>query len=148
VTHGAVSVRPMTAGDMAAVARVHRAACLVAYRFMNWDHGEDEIAAWYAGKFAGWDHAEVAEWDGGIIAYLAATGGLVDQLFVEPAAQGEGIGHRLLESHLARGIRPVTLEVFEQNAPAQRLYERYGFRVVKAWWNDVDGAKELLMQLD
>jgi len=148
VTSGAVSVRPMTAGDMAAIARVHRAACLVAYRFMNWDHAVDEIAAWYAGKFADWDHAEVAERDGKIVAYLAATGGLVDQLFVDPVAQGEGIGRRLLETHLARGIRPVTLEVFEQNTPARRFYERFGFRAVDAWWNEVDGGQELLMRLD
>ena len=144
----AVNYRAMTADDMTAIALVHRAACLVAYRFMNWDHAVDEIAAWYAGKFADWDHAEVAERDGEVIAYLAAAGGLVDQLFVAPEAQGKSTGRRLLEAHLVRGIRPVTLQVFERNEPARRFYERFGFREVDAWWNEVDGARELLMQLD
>lgn len=138
----------MTAGDIAAISRVHRAACLVAYRFMSWDYPIARIEAWYAGKFPAWDYGRVVERDGVVVAYLAATGGFLDQLFVEPAAQGQGIGRALLEAHLARGIRPVTLEVFEDNHQARRLYEGYGFRVVESYWNQDDGARELLMQLD
>jgi len=143
-----VSHRAMTAGDTAAIARVHRAACLLAYRFMNWDHAVDEIATWYAGKFADWDYARVVTRDGEVVAYLAATKGLVDQLFVSPDVQGQGIGRRLLEAYLARGVRPVTLEVFEDNLPARRFYEAFGFRKVESFWNEIDGAQEFILRLD
>ena len=45
--------RPMLEGDVAAIARVHRRACLIAYRFMNWSYSEVEVRDWYAGKFPG-----------------------------------------------------------------------------------------------
>ena len=82
----------MTPRDMAAIAAVHRAACLVAYRFMAWDHALPEIEAWYAGKFPGWDHARVATCNGRVVGYLGAAGGLLDDLFVDPAFHRRGIG--------------------------------------------------------
>ena len=55
----------------------------------------------------------------------------VQTMAVAPAAQGRGLGARLLEALLAeaerRGHRTTSLEVRADNAPAQRLYERYGF---------------------
>ena len=55
----------------------------------------------------------------------------VQTLAVAAAAQGQGLGARLLEALLAeadrRGQRTVSLEVRADNAGAQRLYERHGF---------------------
>ena len=55
----------------------------------------------------------------------------VQTMAVAPAAQGRGLGARLLVELLAeagrRGQRTVSLEVRADNAPAQRLYERHGF---------------------
>ena len=55
----------------------------------------------------------------------------VQTLAVAPAAQGRGLGSRLLLALLAeaerRGRRRVSLEVRADNAPAQRLYARHGF---------------------
>jgi GNAT superfamily N-acetyltransferase len=52
------------------------------------------------------------------------------QLFVEAAAQRQGIGtavmHRLI-GEAADACRPMTLGVVKTN-PARRLYERIGFR--------------------
>ena len=138
----------MTPRDMAAIAAVHRAACLVAYRFMAWDHALPEIEAWYAGKFPGWDHARVATCNGRVVGYLGAAGGLLDDLFVDPAFHRRGIGRTLLQGQLDRGIRPVTLEVFEENAPARRLYETFGFIVSERFFNALDGAWELRCSLD
>ncbi len=53
---------------------------------------------------------------------------------VAPEVRGRGGGRVLLESHLARlanrGVRRVVLEVDRDNAPARRLYERFGFTEV------------------
>jgi ribosomal-protein-alanine N-acetyltransferase len=55
----------------------------------------------------------------------------VQTLAVAPAAQGQGLGARLLVALLdeatRRGQRSVSLEVRADNEPAQRLYARHGF---------------------
>jgi [ribosomal protein S18]-alanine N-acetyltransferase len=80
-------------------------------------------------------HYVVALEDGRVVGY----GGLCDypdEAFVQtmavaPAAQGRGLGARLLVALLEeaerRGQRTVSLEVRADNVPAQRLYERHGF---------------------
>ena len=56
---------------------------------------------------------------------------LVQTLAVAPAAQGSGLGSRLLLALLEeagrRRQRTVSLEVRADNLPAQRLYARHGF---------------------
>ena len=55
----------------------------------------------------------------------------VQTMAVAPAAQGQGLGARLLEALLAeaerRGQRTVRLEVRADNDAAQALYARHGF---------------------
>ena len=55
----------------------------------------------------------------------------VQTIAVAPAAQGCGLGSRLLtellEEAARRGQRTVSLEVRADNAAAQRLYDRHGF---------------------
>lgn len=57
------------------------------------------------------------------------------RLYVDKSAQGTGMGTRLLEDMLdwidKDGPRPVYLSVYKYNDGAQRLYERYGFSLVK-----------------
>ena len=65
--------------------------------------------------------------------------GHVFSLYVTPAAAGRGLGTRLLTHALddlsQRDLAPVTIWVFEQNAPARRLYDACGFAP--------DGAKRV-----
>ena len=57
--------------------------------------------------------------------------GHVACLYVDPAAQGQGIGARLLEEahrwFRAEGRAEATLWVFAANAPARRFYARRGW---------------------
>ena len=68
----------------------------------------------------------------------AGTGELY-ALYVEPAAQGAGVGSALLraaEDELrAGGFEEATLWVFEANGLARRVYERHG------WALDADGPR-------
>jgi GNAT superfamily N-acetyltransferase len=141
-------MRQLEAADLDAISRVHWRACRVAYRFMNWSYGEDQVRRWYAGKLAEWDWGRVACVDGRPVGFLAAIGPHVDQLFVDPDHQRAGIGTALLEAMLARRLRPATLHVFALNAPTRAFYERFGFRPADAWWNEQDNALELLYRLD
>lgn len=56
---------------------------------------------------------------------------LMDGIFVEPEARGQGVGTALLnaiEVHCARqGLRQIRLDVIDTNPRARALYERLGF---------------------
>ena len=73
---------------------------------------------------------------GGTVVGYAGLCDYPDEAFVQtiavaPAAQGQGLGARLLEALLTeaarRGQRSVSLEVRADNLPAQRLYAGRGF---------------------
>ena len=58
---------------------------------------------------------------------------LLDQLAVEPAAQGRGIGGAMLRDAIGRAERDGLPLLLETGAPANvALYERFGFRVMLA----------------
>ncbi len=142
------TLRPFAPADLDGISRVHWRACRVAYRFMDWSYTLDEVRRWYAGKLSEWDWAHVVTVDSEIVAYLAATGAHVDQLFVDPDHQGAGHGRLLLEIMLARGLRPVTLHVLADNRPTRRFYESFGFREVGSWWAAQDQVLSLVYRLD
>lgn len=128
--------------DVAAVARVHRSACQIAYKFMNWSYSEDETRDWLAGKFREWDWGFVAE-DRTVVGFVVTTGTRLDLLFVDPDHQGFGIGTSLLSAALGKTPPVATLTVFEENAPARRFYERQGFQQVRRLVNAEEGVSEL-----
>ena len=73
---------------------------------------------------AGWD-VHVAMVDSELVGFLALKGDQLDQLFIEPAWQGQGIGKRLLD--FVKAERPAgfwLVTAAESRAP--RFYEREG----------------------
>jgi GNAT superfamily N-acetyltransferase len=95
-------------------------------------------------------------WDqDGLIAAFASVGGARDAdadadtgelyaIYVDPPAQGAGVGTALLaravEELRGRGLRAATLWTFEANGLARRFYERHGWTLDPAgvghedWW--------------
>jgi ribosomal protein S18 acetylase RimI-like enzyme len=63
---------------------------------------------------------------------LRGPAGVIHDLVVDDGRRGEGVGRRLLDAALdalaARGAPRVVLSTATQNAAAQRLFERAGFR--------------------
>ena len=57
-------------------------------------------------------------------------GGHIDQLYVDPEAQGRGVGTRLVAKARERSPTGLTLHTFQRNAPARRFYEARGFEVI------------------
>jgi len=57
----------------------------------------------------------------------------INNLAIRPEYRGQGLGAALLQEVLqagaSRGATRATLEVRRSNAPARRLYERFGFEV-------------------
>lgn len=139
------SFRPLDIGDIQAISRVHHRACLIAYRFMNWRYSLDEVERWYSGKFAEWTWTLAAFDDAAVMAgFIAMTDRHVDQLYVDPSQQRSGVGSALILRALESSPGPVTLHVFEQNAPARAFYEKHGFAGRDRWMNEEEGAIDLL----
>lgn len=59
--------------------------------------------------------------------------GILDELFVSPAFQGQGIGGAFLKhmkSNLSQGIKAFRLEFVTEKENLQSLYEKTGFRMM------------------
>lgn len=138
-----INYRKINAGDLAAVSHVHWRACQVAYKFINWSYSEAEVQDWYSTKLATWDWGIVARDRWTVAGFIAASGSHIDQLFIDPEYQRCRIGTSLLTAAIAELAEPVTLHVFEANAPARRFYERHGFREVERFYDKSSGAAEL-----
>lgn len=63
---------------------------------------------------------------------LRGPAGVLQDIVVDPACRGKGIGRTLLDAIIAalaaRGEPRVVLSTAEQNETAQRLFARAGFR--------------------
>jgi ribosomal protein S18 acetylase RimI-like enzyme len=87
------------------------------------------LAAERDGEVIGYTYAGVEDTD-----YMSLRGpaGVLYDIVVDPAHRGQGVGRMLLDATLealkARGAPRVVLSTAERNAPAQRLFERAGFR--------------------
>jgi ribosomal protein S18 acetylase RimI-like enzyme len=121
-----ISIRPMTARDLAAVAELDAAAFVPL-----WQNSLDALQR--ALMQAGW--ATVAESKEGIIGYQISTynpfGGHLARLAVHPAAQRQGIGYELVQDLLkesaGRGLRKITVNTQDDNKASLALYEDIGF---------------------
>jgi GNAT superfamily N-acetyltransferase len=69
----------------------------------------------------------VAEAGKEIVGFIAVSGEWVEQLYLDPAWTGQGIGGRLLMEATA-ALPVVKLHCFQSNTGARRFYERHGFR--------------------
>jgi GNAT superfamily N-acetyltransferase len=91
-------------------------------------HDDEEVREWFASHVVRDTELWVAEEPAGRLAgILVLDGEWLDQLYVEPAMTGRGIGTQLVA--LAKRERPEGLRLwtFASNTRAQRFYERHGF---------------------
>jgi putative acetyltransferase len=65
-----------------------------------------------------------------VAGYCAFRDGWVEHLYVEPAAQGRGLGLAQLNQTMM-GQSHLKLWVFQQNTPAIGFYSRRGFHLVE-----------------
>ena len=147
----AVNIRPATPADLTAIGKL--GALLVR---THHDFDPERFMAATArteksyGSFLGTQLDEpnivilVAERDSEVIGYtyagvegndymsLRGPAGVVYDLVVDPAHRRQGVGRMLLDATLevlkSRGAPRVVLSTAEQNAAAQRLFDRAGFR--------------------
>jgi GNAT superfamily N-acetyltransferase len=94
-------------------------------------HDDDDVRGYFGSHIVEDCELWVAEDDGALAGILVLDGEFVDQLYVEPALTGRGIGSALLA--VAKRERPQGLQLwaFQTNADARRFYERHGFVAVR-----------------
>lgn len=121
-----LTLRPARGEDLLGIAELYQRARAAAVPAMPpIVHTADEVSAYVTG----WDLAErevwVAETDR-LVGFMALTATWLDSLYVDPAAQRQGIGSALLD--VAKSLRPdgFALWVFESNEPGREFYRRHG----------------------
>jgi ribosomal-protein-alanine N-acetyltransferase len=69
-----------------------------------------------------------------VVGYSYRDSAMIEDLWVDPAFQGTGVGPQLLRAQVeaiaASGYRTASLECLEANVHARRFYEREGWRPV------------------
>ncbi|MGZ8783852.1 MAG: N-acetyltransferase family protein [Gaiellaceae bacterium] len=73
----------------------------------------------------------VAEEAGRIVGMAGLSADMLSQLYVDPAAQGRGVGSALLDVAKRRRPAGFTFWVFQDNARARAFYEARSCRVVR-----------------
>ncbi len=122
-----VELRRAAPGDADAVADVYLASFGATYDFPP-AHPDGQVRAWIRTVLIPTEEVWVAIAPGGaVVALMALTPGMLDQLYVAPGWTGRGIGSRLLGLAKARRPDGLDLYTFQVNSGARRFYERHGF---------------------
>ncbi len=122
-----VLLRSAIKSDAFAIAKIMRAA-LGSFDWMPVIHTPVEDLAFIRDIVLPRQQVTVAEVGKEIVGFVAVSDDWVEQLYLEPAWTGKGIGSRLLTAVIA-DLAVVKLHCFQSNTGARRFYERHGFRV-------------------
>ncbi|MFF5357881.1 GNAT family N-acetyltransferase [Streptomyces scabiei] len=122
-----VEVRRAVAADAAAVADVWLRSFATALPRVRRAHTDDQVRAWFREVVVPGEETWVATADESVVGMMVLDDEDLDQLYLDPAWQGQGIGSRLV--NLAKQRRPAGLALwtFQVNESARRFYERHGF---------------------
>lgn len=116
--------------DAKAVADVYLRAYAAALPNVRRAHTDDEVRAWFTHVVIPLRETWVADAGGEVAGLMVLDDGELDQLYLDPARRGQGLGDRFVA--LAKELRPDGLELwtFQVNGPARRFYARHGFHEV------------------
>jgi GNAT superfamily N-acetyltransferase len=124
---GGLAIRPAEPGDDARCRAIHAAATMSSYGAVyRW---LERIVCDPDTPLEPCEWMLVAEIDRRVVGYVAVSGNHVENLYVDPEAQGLGVGRGLLTAVEERLVGPISLRCLVVNTRARSLYERCGFIV-------------------
>ncbi len=141
---GEVILRPAERCDADEIARIMRQA-LQSFDWMPMLHTPDEDRAFIRHRVLVDQAVTVAEAGGTVVGFIAVAGEWVEQLYLDPAWTGRGIGASLLAAATAN-MPAARLHCFQANAGARRFYERHGFRAeaFRDWSGNEEGLPDIV----
>jgi phosphinothricin acetyltransferase len=136
----AVTIAPLTAGHWPAVERIYAAG--IATGHATFEERPPDWEAFDAAKLP--DHRIVAlDETGAVLGWAAASGvsdrcvyaGVIEHsVYVDPSAQGQGVGRSLLTGLISNaeqhGVWTVQSGIFPENTASLAVHAAVGFRVV------------------
>lgn len=118
-------IRPATVNDAPAMAIVNRISSSTAMPWLPVLHSLEGDTKFFTRVIAEQTFV-VAEADGDVIGFCGTHEGWVEQLYIHPDHQRQGLGSAFIA--WAQGsARHLQLWVFEQNTAAQTFYAKHGF---------------------
>lgn len=139
-----MTIRPYIAQDLEELLDVWYRASLTAHSFLSEEFFETERHE-IAEQWLPAAETMVYVIDGRVVGFVALIGNEVGAIFVDPDAQGRGIGCALMDA--ARESRPfLELDVFEANSIGRGFYDAYGFEFVNRHMNEAVGLPELRLR--
>jgi len=125
-----VTIRPARQSDGPGIGDVWISAWYATFDFPP-SHPDDAVRTWLATELLATRETWVAtEPDGRVVAVLALSDDMIDQLYVTPDRIGTGIGSRLIATAKARRPDGLDLYCFQANARARTFYEHHEFVVI------------------
>ncbi|MEX0846303.1 MAG: GNAT family N-acetyltransferase, partial [Ilumatobacteraceae bacterium] len=99
-------------------------------------HADREVKRWWADEVVGHLDVTVAEIDGTVVGVMvldagSAGRGWIEQLYLDPAWMGRGLGAQFVERAKERFSAGIDLWTFQVNERAQRFYQQQAFTEVE-----------------
>lgn len=125
-----VSIRRATPGDAEGIGDVWLASWRATFDFPP-GHPDEAVRRWLADELVPRCETWVVVDGGGtVVAMMALSDAMIEQLYVAPAWIARGLGRRLVDLAKARRPDGVDLYCFQVNDRARRFYEANGFVAV------------------
>jgi putative acetyltransferase len=136
-----IEIRPSRPSDAAELLRIWREAVDASHDFLA---PEDRAAIeLLVDDYVRTSSLLVVSLEGRPVAFMGVTDHNIDSLFIDPRAQGLGLGRRMTEQVGS----PATVDVNEQNGAALGFYRHLGFEVVGRSELDDQGRAYPLLHL-
>lgn len=127
-------LRAASLADAASVACVLYESRKVSLPYAPLAHTQEEVGAWVAQHLIPTGGVTIAVEGNKAVAVLAVSEGegatWIDQLYVLPGFENQGIGSRLLTLVHESTTKAIRLFTFQQNTGARRFYERHGYKAI------------------
>lgn len=136
-------IRPLCAEDLNTAVSIWYSASIKAHNFISeeyWYSQKENMHDLYLPNCESW----VYKADNRILGFVSYYEGDVPAFFVDPEAQSQGIGSKLLY-FLKQKYKKLTLTVYAENEKTHQFYIRHGFIAVKENTCEHTGHKQIAM---
>lgn len=122
-----ITLRLARMEDASTLARIHTLSRVTAMPWLPRLHTPEEDIWWMETIVLPEQEVWVAEINEVIVGLAAIHGDMLEQLYILPEYQGQGVGSALLRKAIEVADAPVRLWVFQENKAARAFYEHHGF---------------------